>query len=139
MVAKNTSDPSVKGLFSELAKWESEHQGLFEQLRNALPDSAKREALFDPEGELSLYMRAMAESHVFIKNRDILGLTSNCKTPAEALDLAITFEKDSIVIFTTMKKVVPEHLGKDKINLLIDEEIKHISILTQKRRELTSG
>ena len=138
-VAKNASDLSVKGLFSELAKWESEHQELFEQLRKALPDSAKREALFDPEGELSLYMRAMAESHVFIKNRDILELASKCKTPAEALDLAITFEKDSIAFFTTMKKVVPEHLGKDKLDLLIDEEIKHISILTQKRRELTSG
>lgn len=133
-VAKNTSDPSLKGLFSELAKWESEHQELFEQLKKALPDSAKREALFDPEGELSLYMRAMAESHVFIKNKDILGLASKCKTPAEALDLAITFEKDSIVFFTTMKRVVPEHLGKDKIDLLINEEIRHIFILTQRRQ-----
>jgi rubrerythrin len=78
----------------------------------------------------------MAESHVFIKNRDVSGLASRCRTSAEALDLAITFEKDSIVFFTTMKGIVPEHLGKDKIDLLINEEIKHISILTQKRQEL---
>jgi rubrerythrin len=135
-VAKNTSDPSVKGLFSELSKWESEHQQLFENLRKALPDSAKRETLFDPQGEFSLYLQAMAESHVFIKNKDIYGLASNCKTPQEALDLAIIFEKDSVVFFTTMKGVVPEHLGKDKIDFLINEEIKHISILSQKRREL---
>jgi hypothetical protein len=32
--------------------------------------------------------------------------------------------------------VIPEHLGKDEIDLLIYEEIKHISILVQKRREL---
>jgi rubrerythrin len=135
-VAKNTEDPSVKGLFSELSKWESQHQQLFENLRKALPDSAKREILFDPQGEFALYLQAMAESHVFIKNKDIYGLTSKCKTPQEALDLAITFEKDSVVLFTTMKKVVPDHLGKDKIDLLINEEIKHISILTQKRQEL---
>jgi rubrerythrin len=135
-VAKNTSDPSVQKLFSELSRWESEHQELFEKLRKALSDSAKRETLFDPEGEMSVYMRAMAESHVFIKNKDISGLAFKCRTPIEALDLAITFEKDSVVFFTTMKKVVPEHLGKDKIDLLIDEEIKHISILIQKRREL---
>jgi rubrerythrin len=135
-VARNTFDPSVKGLFSELAKWESEHQELFEQLRKVLPDSAKRETLFDPEGELSLYMSAMAESHVFIKDKEILALASKCKTPAEALDLAITFEKDSVVFFTTMKSVVPEHLGKEKLDLLINEEIRHIFILTQRRREI---
>jgi len=135
-VAKNTEDPSVKGLFSELSKWESQHQQLFENLRKALPDSSNRGVLFDPQGEFSLYLQAMAESHVFIKNRDIHGLASKCKTPQEALDLAIIFEKDSVVLFTTMKRVVPEHLGKDKIDLLINEEIKHISILTQKRQEL---
>jgi rubrerythrin len=135
-VARNSLDPSVKGLFSELSKWESEHQQLFENLRKALPDSAKREVLFDPQGEFSLYMQAMADSHVFIKNKDVHGLTSKCKTPQEALDLAIIFEKDSVVFFTTMKRVVPEHLGKDKMDLLINEEIKHISILAQEKREL---
>lgn len=135
-VAKNSVDPSLKGLFSELSKWESEHKQLFENLRQALPDSAKREILFDPQKEFSLYLQAMAESHVFVKNKDIHGLASKCKTPQEALDLAIVFEKDSVVFFTTMKRVVPEHLGKDKIDLLINEEIKHISILTQKRRGL---
>jgi len=135
-IARNSLDPSVKGLFSELSKWESGHQQLFERLRKALPDSAKRETLFDPQGEQSLYLRTMAESHVFVKNKDITGLASKCKTPVEALDLAIAFEKDSIVFFTTMKGIVPEHLGKDKIDLLIHEEIKHISILTRKRQEL---
>jgi rubrerythrin len=135
-VARNTMDLSVKGLFSELTKWESEHQQLFENLRKALPDSAKKETLFDPDGEQSLYLKTMAETHVFVKNRDVAGLASRCKTSAEALDLAIAFEKDSIVFFTTMKGIVPEHLGKDKIDLLINEEIKHISILTQKRKEL---
>ena len=135
-VAKNSVDPSVKGLFSELSKWESEHQQLFENLRQALPDSAKREILFDPQGEFSLYLQAMAESHVFVKNKDIHGLASKCKNPQKALDLAIVFERDSVVFFTAMKRVVPEYLGKDKIDLLINEEIKHISILTQKRRDL---
>jgi hypothetical protein len=35
-----------------------------------------------------------------------------------------------------MKKLVPEHLGKSKIDSLIDEEISHIFILTQKKKEL---
>jgi rubrerythrin len=52
------------------------------------------------------------------------------------LDLAVAFEKDSVVFYTTMKKLVPEHLGKGQIDTLIHEEISHIFILTQKKREL---
>jgi len=135
-VARNTSDPSAKKLFLDLAKWESEHIELFKKLRQGLPDSAKRGDLFDPNQELSLYIKATADSHVFVKTKNIPELASTCKTPIEALDLAVTFEKDSVVFYTTMRKVVPEILGKDQIDTLIDEEIRHISILTQKKREM---
>ena len=135
-VANHTSEETVRKLFSELSRWESEHIDLFDKLRQALPDSAKKGDLFDPNQELQLYIKAAAESHVFIKNEDITGLALRCKTPGEALDLAITFEKDSVVFYTTIKKVVPEEFGKRQIELLIDEEINHISILVQKRREL---
>ena len=135
-IAKNTSDPSVQKLFLDLAKWESQHIELFKKLRQRLPDSAKRGDLFDPNQELHLYLKATADSHVFIRNKDIQKLASTCKTPIEALDFAVTFEKDSVVFYTTMKKLVPEHLGKGEMDTLIDEEISHIFLLTQKKKEL---
>ena len=137
-VAKNVSNDTVRNFFSDLARWESEHIDLFDKLKEALPESAKRGDLFDPNQELQLYIKATAESHVFIKNKDIVGLASRCKTPGEALDLAITFEKDSIVFYTTMKKLVPREIGKEQIDRLIDEEISHIAILTQKGWELAA-
>jgi rubrerythrin len=135
-IAKNTSDLSAQKIFLDLAKWESQHIELFKKLRQGLPDSAKREDLFDPNQELNLYLKATADSHVFIRNKDIPELASKCKTPIEALDLAVIFEKDSVVFYTTMKKLVPEHLGKGEIDTLIDEEISHIFMLTQKKKEL---
>jgi rubrerythrin len=135
-VAKNTLDPSAQKLFLDLSRWESQHIELFKNLRQRLPDSAKREDLFDPNQELHLYLKATADSHVFIRNKDIPQLASTCKTSLEALDLAVAFEKDSIVFYTTMKKLVPEHLGKNDIDTLIDEEISHIFFLTQKKKEL---
>jgi rubrerythrin len=71
-----------------------------------------------------------------MRNKNIPELALKCKTPIEALDLAVNFEKDSVVFYTTMKKLVPENLGKGEIDALIDEEISHIFILTQKKREL---
>jgi rubrerythrin len=135
-IAKNTSNPSVQKIFLDLAQWESKHIELFKKWKDELPDSAKRGDLFDPNQELQLYLKATADSHVFLKNKDIPQLASTCKTPIEALELAVTFEKDSVVFYTTMKKLVPEHLGKSKIDSLIDEEISHIFILTQKKKEL---
>ncbi len=122
--------------FSDLSRWESKHIEVFEKLRQELPDSAKGGDLFDPDHELHLYLKATADSHVFIRNKDIPELASKCKTSIEALDLAIAFEKDSVVFYTTMKKLVPEHRGKSEIDTLMDEEISHIFILTQKKREL---
>jgi len=136
MVARNCPDPSAQKLFLDLARWESEHINLFEKLRQRLPDSAKAGNLFDPNQELHLYVKATADTHVFLKNKDIPELVSKCKTPIEALDLAVAFEKDSVVFYTTMKKLVPEHLGKSEIDTLIDEEVSHIFTLTQKKKEL---
>ncbi|HMK52278.1 MAG TPA: ferritin family protein [Thermodesulfobacteriota bacterium] len=135
-VAKNTSEPSAQKVFFDLARWESEHIELFRKLRQGLPDSAKQEDLFDPNQELHLYLKATADSHVFVRNKDITALATMCKTPIEALDLAVAFEKDSVVFYTTMKKLVPEHLGKNQIDSLIDEEITHIFVLTQEKKEL---
>ncbi len=101
-----------------------------------MPDSAKRADLFDSGREHHLYVKATADSHVFVRNEDIPGLASRCKTPAEALDLALVFEKDSVVFYITMKKLVPESLGKAEIDTLIDEEISHIFILTQEKKRL---
>jgi rubrerythrin len=137
MVSKNSSDPSVQNFFLDLSKWESEHIALFQKLRQRLPDSAKRGDLFDPNQEVHLYVKATAESHVFLKNKDIPELASKCKTPLEALDLALAFEKDSVVFYTTMKKMVPESLGKAEVDTLIDEEISHIFILMQEKKKRT--
>lgn len=135
-ISQNTSDSSTQKIFLDLAKWESQHIELFKKWQTELLDSARRGDLFDPNQELHLYLKATADSHVFIRNKDIPELASKCKTPVEALELAVTFEKDSVVFYTSMKKLVPEHLEKNQLDTLIDEEIRHIFMLTQKKKEL---
>jgi rubrerythrin len=45
---------------------------------------------------------------------------------------AINREKDSIVFYLGMKELVPENLGKNKIDDIIKEEMKHIRLLSDK-------
>ena len=134
--AKKTAETSMKEFFLELAAWENTHIQLFSELRDALPKAAGNVPVFDPSDEAALYLQATADSHVFVKNRDMVGLVAGCKGPVDILDIAMTFEKDSVVYYTTMKKVVAKNLGQDKVDRLIDEEIKHIGMLSQRRAKL---
>ena len=54
----------------------------------------------------------------------------------EILKTAITAEKDSIVFYLGMKDVVPTHLGKEKLDDIIKEEMGHISLLSKELLEL---
>ena len=54
----------------------------------------------------------------------------------EILKSAITAEKDSIVFYIGIKDVVPSHLGKDKLDDIIKEEMSHIRLLSKKLLEL---
>ena len=54
----------------------------------------------------------------------------------EVLETAIGLEKESVVFYTGMKELVPERLGKDKIDPIIKEEIGHITDLRAQLREL---
>jgi rubrerythrin len=135
-IARNSLEPLVKELFLDLSRWESEHIESFKKLRQRLPDPSKGGDLFDPNQELYLYIKATADSHVFVKHQNISELASKCKTPIEALEVAVAFEKDSVVFYTAMKRFVPEQHGKSEIDTLIDEEMKHIFMLTRKKKEL---
>ena len=134
--AKQTQEARAKELFKELADWENQHIELFERLRLQLPETAREMNLFDPGSELEIYIKATADSHIFIRNKDISSLVSALKTPQEVLDLAVTFEKDSVVFYSTMKKAIPESFGKERMDALINEEIKHIAMLTQQKEKL---
>ena len=49
----------------------------------------------------------------------------------EILKAAILAEKDSIVFYLGMKDLVPDKLGKDKLDEIIKEEMGHIRILSK--------
>ena len=85
---------------------------------------------FDPDGESEGYLRSLADTRVFYE-KEIY--SSSFK---EVLKSAITAEKDSIVFYIGMKEVVPSHLGKDKLDAIIKEEMSHIRLLSKKLLEL---
>jgi rubrerythrin len=135
--AADTSQQAlVKDFFSRLAAWESEHIKLFSTLKDGLSGKAQVELTYDPANELSLYLQAAADTHIFRADADIAGLVSRCKTTIDALSMALTFEKDSVVLYSTMLNLVPQHLGKNDVEKILQEELKHVAIITDEMKKL---
>jgi len=52
------------------------------------------------------------------------------ETPEEILRMALELEKDSVVFYQGIREIVPERLGKGRIEAIIKEEMKHITQLS---------
>lgn len=122
--AENITDEDKKKFLIHLAEMEDKHEQTFKSMRSQLSQDEKITTTFDPEGESEKYLRALADTRVFYeKEIDTNSLEEIFKT-------AITAEKDSIVFYLGMKDVVPEHLGKQKLDGIIKEEMGHIKLLS---------
>ncbi|NMC72724.1 MAG: ferritin family protein [Myxococcales bacterium] len=126
--ARHATEPACRKLFADLARWENDHVAAFEELR-ARAIGAPAEGLEDNLDQTAAYLKAVADTHVFVREKDPAALARRAKTPAEALEAAIGFEKDSVVVYGSMRHLVPERLGRDRIEALIDEELRHVAML----------
>jgi rubrerythrin len=127
--AETTVDPRNRELLLHLAVMEDEHEKTFASLRASLTDSERETTVFDPEGQAALYLRALADGHVFNVKADPAELFNGKETMETILQTAMGMEKDSIVFYLGMKELVPERLGKDRIDAIIKEEMGHLTSL----------
>lgn len=123
---ESSVDKEAKAIFEYLRDEEAKHYDIFAKMRGSLPEGAKAQTVFDPDDEVTLYVKALADSRVFTTESEAARLAKSCKTPVEALRAALQFEKDSILLFQSMKTVTKAEWGKEKIDDLIDQEKGHI-------------
>jgi rubrerythrin len=123
-------EPEVKKLFEELAQEEVKHKEKFKTLKSQLPASAASGAVFDPNQELDLYIKMMADQHVFISSESLEAQLGGIKDAKDALRLAVEFEKDSVIFFLTMQEATEGAKGKEFIGSLVKEEQEHLRRLS---------
>jgi len=124
--AAATEDADNRKMLLDLAAMEDEHEKTFKAMRAELTQQEKASTVFDPEGEAAQYLRALADTRVFFEKE------INVSSMKEILKAAVTAEKDSIVFYLGMKEVVPENLGKGRLDGIIKEEMRHIKLLSGK-------
>lgn len=133
--AGQISDKQHRQFLLDLALMEDDHLKIFNSMRKVLNEREKETTVFDPDDDAILYLRAFADVHVFDIKVNPSEYLESKRTIQEVLKKAIQLEKDSIVFYLGIKDMVPEHLGKDKVDDIIKEEKKHIALLSQKLLE----
>ena len=126
-VARKVAEPKVIEVINWLAQEENSHIKRFEEILSGFKD----EELDMPPAELeeyTLYLKALADARVFPTELKAREEAIGIKSERDAINLAIEFEKDSLLFLHAMKEMVP---GEDvfAVEELQREEMLHLKKL----------
>lgn len=129
----------ISQLMLNLAAMEDEHRIIYAAMRAELGSTENDDTIFDPDNQVKEYLHAIAGVNVFnLKDGPRVKLKGD-ETPEKVFHLAIEAEKDSIIFYLGLKDMIPQKLGRDKINGVIQEEQRHIVLLSKQLNALKSA
>lgn len=126
------SDSSVKELIIHLKNEELAHEKTFRELLSDLTPANVRETY---PGEYEEYLKALVDNHVFAADNSGEKALAMVKNEIDALNIAMGFEKDTILFFQELRDLVSEK-DQSTIDRLIDEEKSHLRKLAIVKAEL---
>jgi len=127
--ASTASKPEAKTLLEKLAKMENEHEKLFIEMKSIFVGDGES-AMPDLDGQAMSYIKAMAEGKIFGKDTPA-SLIRSGSGMNEIFSIAIAIEKDSVVYYSAIKKLLAQSSEKEKIDILINEELGHIAVISR--------
>jgi len=131
-LVKLSKNQRAKETFKYLAGEEEKHIAVF---RKILDSVHKYEPPESYPGEYFAYMNALASEYVFTQEHKGDETAKRTKSDKEAINLGIGFEKDSILFYEGMKKVVPPYDHKIVDELIIQEQ-DHLRQLSDLKKSL---
>jgi len=134
-LAEKHVDPAVAEELKKLAEMEKNHEGIFVELRKSLPEDM-RTATFDPNEDVTLYLQAVADAEVGEGSPEIAEGMTGEESFEDVLKLAIELEKQAVLFYLGIRDLVPERLGRDKVERVIKEEQNHIVVLTKRLKSI---
>jgi len=127
--SKKFSDPKIVELFTYLSQEETKHEKLFKDMTKSA-DTFEAEESY--EGEFSAYMKEFCATHSLANRNTIRNRLQSLKTFEDVLDMALAFEKDSVVFFSELKNMAA--FDREKvIEKVIKEELDHMRKLLKFR------
>jgi len=130
-LAESAETVMLRDLFKYLSAEEKKHKVRFQEILKSVGGYQISEIYYATE--YMGYMKALADERVFRGDIYPENIAKSLKTPKEALDVAIGFEKDSIIFLYEMREMVGD-FDVDAIQTLLNEEKEHIRKLSEIKR-----
>jgi len=131
-VARKAASEEVRALFEDLAEEERHHYGAFQKLTRATWDQSPT---FEGDWDQYLtYLRATLDSTFFEGSDKALSLADQVSDEQEALQMAIGFEKETMLFYFDLRDKVA---GADRsvVERIIAEEKRHVQRLSAMLQE----
>jgi rubrerythrin len=126
-LAESANTQRLIELYEYLAREEKTHMVRFEEILESVGGYQISEAYYATE--YMDYMKALADERVFRSDISPKEIAQKVKNSKEAIDIAIGFEKESVIFLHEMWHMVHES-EKRAIQKLLDEERDHIRRLS---------
>ena len=132
IMAKSTDNEVARAVFEELVEMERDHITVFEDMLGGYDG---QEA---PSQEYSEYLRALLDAAVFTDDLITSEMAAQADSDVNALELAITAEKDSILFYYELRDILPKP-SLPVINRIITEEKSHLRQLADIKNQLPTS
>lgn len=129
-VATEFKEKDLRKIFSDLRDWEEEHVKKFTDIRNSIKGEEIAESY---QGEFTAYISALVDDKLYAMVT-ASAFAKNIKTPLDAIQWGIGFEKDAILFFNELLEYMPSE-NRGKVRQLVEEEKKHIVYLAELRKK----
>lgn len=122
-VAKKSKNVKLKQLFEFLAGEEIKHKQIFTALYKTIKESPQ--SVPYNWDEMGLYLKAITESRFFLGEGKAITLVKAAKTPRQALDFALGFERDTMLFYTEIMIIVAK-TNRALVKKIVAQEKNHI-------------
>jgi rubrerythrin len=134
-IASTTRSEDLKELFEHLAEQEAQHYRYFDRLSREYPELEVDAQEWE---QTSAYIKATSDSRFFIGEDKAISLAGTVKEPLKAIDIAIGFEKDTLLFFYELLNVTPAKT-REAAKAIVEEEKRHVRLLSDRRQRFTAG
>ena len=128
--SEKAPDEKTQNMLLEMAEMEWGHLKTFQEMRKDLTDEERSANLFDPDNEASLYLQTMADGKGFEGKISKMEKLTGKESIQDILKIAINAEKNSVAFYSSIKELVPEKAGRERIRAIIKEELGHLAVLS---------
>lgn len=133
-LADSTRGLTAGNIYKYLAAKEREHIEIFQGMLGLLGENHLPE---DYTEEYDHYLRALVDSSVFTDDQVAREMARKVRNDAEAIQIAIGAEKDSILFYSEIKELV-RRADLDVVGKIIQEERSHLRQLLDLKEKLDS-